>query len=88
MSLAALGGWVEMETHDIGTSIYNEMPLTDDKRALKIKSLDSAVALDDRGMAKMLAMSREGLLNSSFRKILCKFLPASRLNHIRSNTLA
>lgn len=73
MSLAAMGGWVEMETHDIGKSIYNEMPLTEDRRALKIKSLDSAVSMNDWGMAKMLAMSREGLLTSSFRKKLCRY---------------
>lgn len=74
MSLAALGGWVEMEPHDIGKSIYNEMPLTEDKRALKVKNLDSAVSLGDGAMAKMLAMSREGLLTSFFRKHLCRFL--------------
>lgn len=74
MSLATMGGWVEMESHDIGKSIYNEKPLTEDKRALKVKSLQSAVSLGDLGMAKMLAMSREGLLTSEFRKILCMSL--------------
>lgn len=75
MSLAAIDGWVEMESHDIGKSIYNEKPLTEDKRALKLKSIGSAVSLNDAKMAKMLAMSREGLMTSEFRKKLCKEQP-------------
>ncbi|KAF5096811.1 hypothetical protein D0Z00_002657 [Geotrichum galactomycetum] len=65
-----LGGWVEMETHDIGTSIYNEQPLTADKRALKRRSLDSAIAADDRSAFKMMAMSREGLVTAKYRRVL------------------
>jgi hypothetical protein len=65
-----LGGWVEMETHDIGTSIYNEQPLTADKRALKRRSLESAIAADDRSAFKMMAMSREGLVAAKYRRVL------------------
>lgn len=67
---AMLGGWVEMETHDIGMSIYNEQPLTADKRALKLRSLDSAIAADDRPVFKMMAMSREGLVTVKYRRLL------------------
>lgn len=59
-----------METHDIGTSIYNEQPLTADKRALKCRSLDSAIAANDHSAFKMMAMSREGLVAAKYRRVL------------------
>lgn len=72
MTIATMGEWVQMESRDIGCSIYNEMPLTPDKRELKIKSLENTVRSRDLAEAQMLATSREGLVSDKFRRELCK----------------
>lgn len=88
MTAATIGEWVKMGPQDIGSSIYNDMPLTQDRRDFKIKSLEEAVRSQNLGYAQMLAMSREGLVNDDFRKALCKY-PAYRLkrSHIRKSQL-
>lgn len=82
-----MGGWVEMESHDIGTSIYNEKPLTEDKRDLKIQSLEAAIeGSNNLGLLKMLAMSREGLVETKYRKLLWPRLLGIELHDIIDET--
>lgn len=69
----AINEWVQMEPQDIGHSIYNDLPLTVDRRDLKIQSLYKVAELQHLGDAQTLAVSREGLVNAAFRKKLCKW---------------
>jgi hypothetical protein len=60
--------WVEMSAGDIGQSIYDLYPLTDEKRELKIKSIETAYELRDRRLLADFASSREGLVNDGLRR--------------------
>lgn len=60
--------WVEMSAGDIGQSIYDLYPLTEEKRELKLKSIETAYELRDRKLLADFASSREGLVNDGLRR--------------------
>lgn len=67
------GEWIQMNPRDISSSVYNEKPLTEETRKLKIRNIQHAINTNNLEAAQTLAMSREGLLKKSYRKILCKY---------------
>ncbi|CDK26228.1 unnamed protein product [Kuraishia capsulata CBS 1993] len=59
--------WVEMELGDMSKSIFNELPLSEDKADLKKSCLETACALQDGQLLKLLAETRDGLIDSKLR---------------------
>lgn len=72
MSSGPINEWVQMEPREISCSFYNDLPLTEETRQVKIKALTKAVESQNIGDAQTLASCREGLVNHEFRRKLCK----------------
>lgn len=57
-----------MDSGDLGQSIYDLYPLTEEKRKLKIQSIETAYDLRDTNLLAEFASSREGLINDELRR--------------------
>ncbi|ODV88064.1 hypothetical protein CANARDRAFT_228646 [[Candida] arabinofermentans NRRL YB-2248] len=62
--------WIEMEICDVGNSIFNELPLSKENLNLKVKSLNTALVFKDLKLLKLLASTRNGLLNKGLRSTI------------------
>ncbi|ODV94594.1 hypothetical protein PACTADRAFT_34347 [Pachysolen tannophilus NRRL Y-2460] len=90
MSASIHREWVQMELGDMGKSIFNDLPLSEDRAELKKSSIETALAFEDYQLLTSLIKTREGLLTVELRRkiwpILMGIKDINAINHVNLET--